>query len=133
MKRSSVEPLIENVGETGCLEPAFKQNINDDDQIYLKSADKDLPSPIGGSWPYKSHKVCGGQKQVAFSSATPVTYSNVRPKQTLSVDDNKPYERMELDGLFAEVNLQRREAAANRRMNDALAAEVENLKNTRAA
>ena len=31
MKRSSVEPWIENVGETGCLEPAFKQNTNDDD------------------------------------------------------------------------------------------------------
>ena len=31
MKRSSIEPLIENVGETGCLEPAFKQKTNDDD------------------------------------------------------------------------------------------------------
>ena len=31
MKRSSVEPWIENVGETGCLEPAFKQNTNDDE------------------------------------------------------------------------------------------------------
>ena len=30
-KRSSVEPWIENVGEAGCLEPAFKQNTNDDD------------------------------------------------------------------------------------------------------
>ena len=30
MKRSSVEPWIENVGETGCLEPAFKQNTNDE-------------------------------------------------------------------------------------------------------
>ena len=29
MKRSSVEPWIENVGETGCLEPAFKQNTNE--------------------------------------------------------------------------------------------------------
>ena len=26
-----VEPWIENVGETGCLEPAFKQNTNDDE------------------------------------------------------------------------------------------------------
>ena len=33
MKRSSVEPWIENVGETGCLEPAFKQNTNDDDNM----------------------------------------------------------------------------------------------------
>ena len=31
MKRSSVEPWIENVGQTGCLETAFKQNTNDDD------------------------------------------------------------------------------------------------------
>ena len=31
MKRSSVEPWIENVGETECLEPAFKQNTNDDE------------------------------------------------------------------------------------------------------
>ena len=42
MKRSSaldlsltmarrVEPWLENVGETGCLEPAFKQSTNDDD------------------------------------------------------------------------------------------------------
>ena len=33
MKRSSVEPWIENVGETGCLEPAFKQNTNNDEDI----------------------------------------------------------------------------------------------------
>ena len=33
MKRSSVKLCIENVGETGCLEPAFKQNNNDDDDI----------------------------------------------------------------------------------------------------
>ena len=32
MKRSSVEQWIESVGETGCLEPAFKQNTNDDDE-----------------------------------------------------------------------------------------------------
>ena len=25
-----IKPWIENVGETGCLEPAFKQNTNDD-------------------------------------------------------------------------------------------------------
>ena len=31
MKRSSVEQWIENVGESGCLEPAFKQNTNDDE------------------------------------------------------------------------------------------------------
>ena len=31
MKRSSVWPWIENAGETECLEPAFKQNTNDDD------------------------------------------------------------------------------------------------------
>ena len=31
MKRSSVEPWIENAGETGYLEPAFRQNTNDDD------------------------------------------------------------------------------------------------------
>ena len=30
MKRSSVESWIESVGETGCQEPAFKQNINYD-------------------------------------------------------------------------------------------------------
>ena len=36
MKRSSVEPWIENVGETGCLEPAFKQNTNDDDESITK-------------------------------------------------------------------------------------------------
>ena len=30
MKRSSSEPWIENDGETGFLEPAFKQNTNDD-------------------------------------------------------------------------------------------------------
>ena len=32
MKRSSVEQLIENVGETGCFESDFKKNTNDDDQ-----------------------------------------------------------------------------------------------------
>ena len=32
MKRSSVEPWIENVGEIGCLEPALKQNTNDDER-----------------------------------------------------------------------------------------------------
>ena len=31
MKRSSDELWIENVEETGCLEPAFKQKINDED------------------------------------------------------------------------------------------------------
>ena len=31
VKRSSVEPWIEIDGETGCIEPAFKQNTNDDD------------------------------------------------------------------------------------------------------
>ena len=31
MKRLNVEPWIDNVGETGCLEPAFKQNTNDDE------------------------------------------------------------------------------------------------------
>ena len=31
MKRSSVEPWIENVGETGCLVSAFKQNTNDEE------------------------------------------------------------------------------------------------------
>ena len=36
MKRSSVEQWIENVGETGCLEPAFKQNTNDDD-VWVQS------------------------------------------------------------------------------------------------
>ena len=35
MKRSSVEPWIENVGETGCHEPAFKQNTNNDDDETL--------------------------------------------------------------------------------------------------
>ena len=60
-------------------------------------------------------------------------YSNVRPQQTPSADDNIPYDRRELDGLFAELDLQRREAAAYRRMNEALAKEVENLKNTRTA
>ena len=30
MKKSSVEPWIENVGETGCLETAIQQNINAD-------------------------------------------------------------------------------------------------------
>ena len=34
MKRSSVEPWIENIEETGCLEPAFKQNTNDDDDLW---------------------------------------------------------------------------------------------------
>ena len=29
MKRSIVEQLIDNVGETGCLESAFKQNTSD--------------------------------------------------------------------------------------------------------
>ena len=32
MRRSSVEPWTENVGETGCIEPAFKQSTNDDDR-----------------------------------------------------------------------------------------------------
>ena len=36
MKRSSVEPWIENVGESGCLEPAFKQNTNDDNDTKFK-------------------------------------------------------------------------------------------------
>ena len=40
---------------------------------------------------------------------------------------------MELDGLFAEIDLLRRKAAANRRMSDAIAAEIKNLKNTRAS
>ena len=31
MKRSNTEPWIENVGEAECLEPALKQNTNDDD------------------------------------------------------------------------------------------------------
>ena len=31
MKRSSVKPWIENVGETVCLKPAFNQITNDDD------------------------------------------------------------------------------------------------------
>ena len=31
MKRSIVEPWIENVRDTECLQPAFKQNTNDDD------------------------------------------------------------------------------------------------------
>ena len=31
MKRSSVESWLENVGETGCQEPSFKQNTNYDD------------------------------------------------------------------------------------------------------
>ena len=35
MKRSSVEPWIENVGETVYLEPAFKQNTNDDDFNFI--------------------------------------------------------------------------------------------------
>ena len=30
MKISSVEPWIENIAETGCIEPAFKQKTNDD-------------------------------------------------------------------------------------------------------
>ena len=34
MKRSCVEPWIENVGETGGLEPAFKQNTNDDEMEF---------------------------------------------------------------------------------------------------
>ena len=33
MKGSSVEQWIENVGETGCLEHAFKQNTNDDNDL----------------------------------------------------------------------------------------------------
>ena len=37
MKRSSVEPWIENVGGTGCLEPAFEQNTNDDDELSSKA------------------------------------------------------------------------------------------------
>ena len=36
MKRSSGEPLIENVGEAGCLESAFKQNTNDDDELQIQ-------------------------------------------------------------------------------------------------
>ena len=35
MNRLSVEPWIENVGESGCLEPAFKQNTNDDDFSFM--------------------------------------------------------------------------------------------------
>ena len=31
MKRSSVETWIANFGETRCLEPAFKQNTNDNE------------------------------------------------------------------------------------------------------
>ena len=34
MKISSVEPWIENVRETRCLDDAFKQNTNDDDVIF---------------------------------------------------------------------------------------------------
>ena len=30
IKRSSVEPWIENVGENGCLEPVLKQKTNGD-------------------------------------------------------------------------------------------------------
>ena len=32
MKRSRVDPWVENFGETGCLEPAFKRKTNDDDR-----------------------------------------------------------------------------------------------------
>ena len=38
MKRSSVEPWIENIGETEGLEPAFKQNTNDDESNTRKYA-----------------------------------------------------------------------------------------------
>ena len=34
MKRSSVEPQIENVEETGCLEPAFSQNTYEEGDVY---------------------------------------------------------------------------------------------------
>ena len=37
MKRSCVEPWIENAGETGCLETAFKQNTNDDESESIGS------------------------------------------------------------------------------------------------
>ena len=40
MKRSSVEQWIENVEETGCLEPAFKQNTNDDDDLFYPDVKK---------------------------------------------------------------------------------------------
>ena len=32
-KRSSVEPWLENVGETRLIEPTFKQNTNYDDEV----------------------------------------------------------------------------------------------------
>ena len=31
MKRSNIDPWIKNIGETGFLEPPFKQNTNDDE------------------------------------------------------------------------------------------------------
>ena len=39
MKRSSVEPWIDNVGETGCLEPAFEKNTNDDEVYHGQTFD----------------------------------------------------------------------------------------------
>ena len=50
-------------------------------------ADEYYPSHKGGSLPYTSRKGfnSGGQKQVAFSPAAPVFFSNVRLQQTLSV------------------------------------------------
>ena len=37
MRRSSVEPWIENVVETECLEPTFKQNTNDEELLLTHS------------------------------------------------------------------------------------------------
>ena len=37
MKRLSVEPWIENDLETGCLQPALKQNTNDHEDPCLKN------------------------------------------------------------------------------------------------
>ena len=34
IKHESNTTDIENVGETGCLQPAFKQNTNDDDEPF---------------------------------------------------------------------------------------------------
>ena len=46
MKRSSVKPYIENFGETGCLEPAFNQNTNDDDGNLSFKKVSELPASI---------------------------------------------------------------------------------------
>ena len=57
MKRSSVEQWIENVEETGCLEPDFKQNTNDEMSIIVIFCRKSTRDVLKINKNFKSSKI----------------------------------------------------------------------------